>query len=163
MNIALWIAQVLWGIFFSVTGLGKILCYSPAVWNQTLHQVPWFSAVPQGLFVFIGVAEFLGGIGLIVPAMTGVKPKLTALAGFGLTLVMILAAVFHIVRGEYDLLPINLVLGGVTALIAYGRWFVRPIGPAAVSTFRVLRGLAVLSALVLVGFAPVWYRLTHTR
>jgi hypothetical protein len=34
-----------------------------------------FSAVPQDLFIFIGVCEFLGGVGLILPAMTGVKPR----------------------------------------------------------------------------------------
>jgi hypothetical protein len=163
MNITLWIVQVLWGVFFNITGFGKALCYKSDVWNQTLHQVVWFSAVPQDLFVFIGVCEFLGGIGLILPAMTGVKPKLTPFAAFGLTLVMILAAVFHIVRGEYNFLPTNLVLGGVAAFIAYGRLFVRPIAPASISTFRVLKGLAVLGALVLVDFAPVWYKLTHTH
>jgi hypothetical protein len=75
--------------------------------------------------IVIGVSEFLGGVGLILPAMTGVKTKLTPFAAFGLTLVMILAAVFHIVRGEYNFVPINLVLGGVAsfiaALIKYGR------------------------------------------
>jgi hypothetical protein len=59
--------------------------------------------------------------------------------------------------------PINLVLGGIAAFIAYGRLFVRPIAPASISTFRVLKGLAVLGALVLVDFAPVWYKLTHTH
>jgi hypothetical protein len=78
-------------------------------------------------------------------------------------LVMILAAVFHIVRGEYNFVPINLVLGGVAAFIAYGRLFVRPIAPASISTFRVLKGLAVIGALVLVVFAPVWHKLTHTH
>src|SRR5713226_8312980 len=43
--------------------------------NQALQKVPWFSAVPQDLFIFIGVCEFLGGVGLILPAMTGVKPR----------------------------------------------------------------------------------------
>jgi uncharacterized membrane protein YphA (DoxX/SURF4 family) len=163
MNGALWATQVLWGVFFSVTGFGKILCYDNVVWNQTLPQVPWFSAVPRCLFVFIGVCEFLGGVGLILPAMTGVKPKLTPFAAIGLMLVMMLAAVFHIARREHNFVPITLVLGGVAAFIAYGRLFVQPIAPAPLSTFRVLRGLAVLGALVLVDFAPVWYKLTHTR
>ena len=48
MNIALWTAQVLWGVFFSVTGFGKVLWYKPALWNQALHEVPWLPAVPQG-------------------------------------------------------------------------------------------------------------------
>lgn len=154
---------MLWSIFFSLNGFGKVLCYKPALWNQALQEVPWFSAVPQDLFIFIGVCEFLGGVGLILPAMTGVKPKLAPFAAFGLTLVMIFAAVFHTVWGEYNFLPTNLVLGGVAAFIGYGRLFVRPIAPASISTFRVLKGLAVLGALVLVDFAPVWYTLTQTH
>jgi hypothetical protein len=65
-------------------------------------------------------------------------------------LVMILAAVFHIARGEYNFLPINVVLGGVAAFIAYERLFVRPIAPASISGFRVFKGMAVLGALVFV-------------
>ncbi len=165
MNAVLWTTQVLWGAFFSFTGFGKIMCYRPDVWNQTLHQpVPWFSAVPQGMFVFIGVCEFLGGVGLILPAMTRVKPKLTAFAAVGLTLVMFVAAIFHIVRGEYSFfLPINLVLGGGAAFIAYGRLMAKPIAAASINTLRMLTGLAVFGALVLVGFVPIWYQLTHTH
>jgi uncharacterized membrane protein YphA (DoxX/SURF4 family) len=164
MHFALWILQVLWGVFFCFTGFGKLLCYRPDVWNYTLHQpVAWFSAVPQGLFVFIGVGEFLGGVGLILPAMTGIKPKLTPFAAIGLMLVMILAAIFHIVRGEYSFfVPMNLLLAGVAAFIAYGRLMARPIEPSSITTPRMLAGLAALSALVLVGFAPIWYQVTHT-
>jgi hypothetical protein len=163
MKTALWTVQALWGVFFSITGFGKILWYKPALWNQALHEVPWLSAVPQDLSIFIGVSEFLGGVGLILPAMTGVKPKLTPFAAIGLTLVMIFAAVFHIVRGEYNFVPINVVLGGVAAFIAYERLLVRPIAPASISSLRVVKGLAVAGALVLVGFAPAWYRLTHIQ
>jgi hypothetical protein len=163
-HVLLWSLQVLWGVFFSFTGFGKILAYDPAVWNHMLHQVAWFSAVPQGLFVFIGACEFLGGIGLILPAMTGVKPKLTPFAAIGLTLVMILAAIFHMVRGEYSFfVPLNLVLGGVAAFIAYGRLMAVPIAARSTSTLRMLTGVAVLGALVLAGYVPVWYQMTHTH
>jgi len=164
MNIALWTLQALWGVFFCFTGFGKIMCYRPDVWNHTLHQpVAWFSAIPQGLFVFIGVCEFLGGVGLILPAMTGVKPKLTPFAAIGLTLIMILAAIFHIVRGECSFfVPMNVALAGVAAFIAYGRLMARPIAPSSISALRMLAGLVVIGALVLVGFAPIWYQVTHT-
>jgi uncharacterized membrane protein YphA (DoxX/SURF4 family) len=163
MNTTLWTVQLLWGAFFSLNGFGKVCCYNQALWNQTLRDVPWLSRVPEDLFVFIGVCEFLGGIGLILPAITGVKPRLTPFAAIGLMLVMTLAAGFHIARGEYNYVPINLVLGGVAAFIAYGRLFVKPISPASINTFRLLKALAILSALFLVDFAPVWYKLAHTR
>ena len=162
LNTVLWIFQWVWGVFFSITGFGKVLWYKPALWSQALHEVPWFSAVPLNLLIFIGACEFLGGVGLLLPSLTGVKPRLTPLAACGLTLVMILAAVFHMVRGEYSFVAVNLVLGGVAAFIAYGRLLVTPIPPMSISTFRVIQGLAVLGALALVSFAPAWYRLTHT-
>ena len=163
-NVLLWTLQVLWGVFFSFTGFGKVLAYDPAVWNHMLHQVAWFSAVPQGLFVFIGACEFLGGIGLILPAMTGIKPQLTPLAAIGLTVIMILAALFHIVRGESSFfVPLNLVLGGVAAFIAYGRLMAMPTAAQSVSTLRILTGAVVLAALALAGYVPVWYQMTHTH
>jgi len=165
MNITLWILQVLAGVSFCITGFGKMMCYRQDIWEQTLHQpVPWFSAVPQALFVFIGVSEFLGGVGLILPALTRVKPKLTAYASIGLTVVMILAALFHIVRGgEYNFVRINLISAAVTALIVYGRLTLRPVIPKSLSAIRIVSGLAVLGALVLVSSAPLWYMLTHTH
>src|ERR1700722_8549302 len=165
MNAALWMLQVLWGVFFCFTGFGKIMCYRADVWNHTLHQpVAWFSAVPQGLFVFIGICEFLGGAGLILPAMTGVKPKLVPFAAIGLTVVMILAAAFHIMRGEYSFfLPMNLVLGGVAAFIAYGRLMARPIAAQSISTLGLVTGIAVLGTLALAGFVPIWYQVRHTH
>jgi len=161
MNILLWTAQVLGGIFFSFTGFGKVLAYNPAVWHQFLHQVAWFSAVPQGLFVFIGVCEGLGGIGLIVPALTRVAPYLTPLAAGGLTVIMILAAIFHIVRSEFSFfLPVCVVLGAVTAFIGFGRWGM-PIAPAPLGALRTLTGLALSGVLIVAGFAPVWYQTAH--
>jgi DoxX-like family len=165
MNISLWIFQVLWGVFFCFTGFGKVMCYRADVWNHTLLQpVAWFSAVPQGLFVFIGVCEFLGGAGLILPGMTGIKPRLVSFAAIGLALVMILAAIFHIVRGEYSFfVPINLLLGGVAAFIAYRRLKATPIVVRPVSTLRVVTGMAVLGALALSGLLPVWYQMALTH
>ena len=49
------------------------------------------------------------------------------------------------------------------AFFAYGRLFVRPSAPALISTFGILKGLAVLGALILVDVAPVWCKLTHTQ
>jgi len=159
-----WAVQILMGVFWSVTGFGKACCFDLVVWNHMLPQVAWFAAVPRPLFVFIGVCEFLGGVGLIVPAITGIKPKLAPIAALGLALIMLMAAGFHIARGEYNFfLPGNLVLGGITAWIGYERWVVRPIAPAPINTFRALTGLVVFGALALAGFAPLWYQLTHSQ
>ncbi|MFD9949310.1 DoxX family protein [Nonomuraea sp. NPDC059023] len=163
LNGALWFLQALWGFFFAGSGFGKVLLYDAALYEAAPRAVAWYAAVPQTLIVFIGVVEVLGGIGLILPAMTGVKPKLTPLAAAGLALTMVLATAFHIMRGEYALIPANLVLGGVSAFIALGRWNLRPTTAATLTTPRLLKSLAVLAVMALLVFAPTWYTMTHAQ
>jgi hypothetical protein len=162
-NKALWALQVLWGAFFVGSGFGKVLLYDAALYAAAPRAVAWYAAVPQPLIVFIGICEVLGGVGLILPAMTGVKPKLTPLAAIGLALVMTLAAGFHIIRGEFEFVPINLVLGGGAAFIAAGRSRLRPIAPAPISTSSVVKALLVVGALALFTCAPTWYTMTHVQ
>ena len=51
-----------------------------------------------GLFVrFLGVAEVLGAIGLILPGLVHIWPVLTPLAGSGLVIIMIGATVLTLV------------------------------------------------------------------
>lgn len=163
LNGILWSLQVLWGFFFAGSGFGKVLLYDAALYADAPRAVAWYAAVPQPLIVFIGVVEVLGGIGLLLPAMTGVRPKLTALAAAGLTLTMVLATGFHLMRGEFGLIPANLLLGGVSAFIAIGRWNLRPTTAATLTTPRLLRSLAVLAVMALLVFAPTWYTMTHAQ
>ncbi|MER6574111.1 DoxX family protein [Nonomuraea sp. NPDC001023] len=163
LNGALWSLQALWGFFFAGSGFGKVLLYDDALFATAPRAVAWYAAVPQSLIVFIGIVEVLGGIGLILPAMTKVKPMLTPLAAAGLTLTMILAAGFHILRGEYELVPANILLGAVAAFVTAGRWKLRPISPAPVTTRGVLGALAVLVALAVLTFAPTWYTMTNVQ
>ncbi len=122
MNMTLWILQVVLGAFFLMTGSGKAFMS----W-ESLQRIPWIDGASHGLLMFIGWSEILGGIGLILPAATKVKPMLTPLAAAGLTVVMILATGFHARRGEYALMSLTVVLGAVAAFIAYGRVVLKPI------------------------------------
>jgi hypothetical protein len=162
-NGVLWALQILWGFFFAGSGFGKVLLYDAALYAEAPRAVAWYAAVPQPLIVFIGVCEVLGGIGLFLPAITRVRPGLVPLAGAGLALTMVLAAGFHLVRGEFQLVPANLVLGGVAAFIAVARTRRRPIAPAPLTTRRVLISLAVLALMVLTMIVPTWYTMTHAR
>ena len=76
---------------------------------------------------FIGVAELLGALGLVVPAVTGVAAILTPLAAAGLAVVMLLAALTHLRRREPGAIAFNTVLLVLAAIVAWGRF-----GPHAV-------------------------------
>ena len=163
LNGVLWALQVLWGFFFAGSGFGKVLLSDPTLYAQAPRAVAWYAAVPQPLIVFIGVCEVLGGVGLILPAMTKVKPNLTSLAAAGLTVTMLLAAGFHLMRGEYTLVPTNLVLAAVAALITVGRRNLRPVTPAPLTSPRLVKALLVLGLLALTTFVPTWYTMTHAN
>jgi uncharacterized membrane protein YphA (DoxX/SURF4 family) len=81
----------------------------------------------EGLRVFIGVAEILAAIGLIVPGLTRILPWVTALAAAGLMIVMSSATVFHVYRGETASAISAAVIFVLVSVIAYTRWKVAPI------------------------------------
>lgn len=117
LHLGLWTAQLLLGLAFIMAGSMK----TTAPYADLASEAAWVTAVPEGLVRIIGISELLGGLGLILPAATRIKPYLTPLAGAGLALVMLLASGFHLSRGELGAIPINLVLGGLAAFVAWGR------------------------------------------
>jgi hypothetical protein len=58
------------------------------------------ASIGEGLRGFIGIAEILAAIGLILPSLTRILPSLTALAAAGLMIVLSSATVLHLSRGE---------------------------------------------------------------
>jgi hypothetical protein len=79
-------------------------------------------AVPGWLLRFIGVAEVLGALGLILPGLLRIRPGLTPLAAAGLAVIMVGATVITLVGGEVALALIPLAVGLLAAFVAYGRW-----------------------------------------
>lgn len=117
MKIVTWIVQILLAAAFIIAGFMK----STQSIEALAAGMPWADEVPAALVRFIGVSELAGGLGLLLPQLTGIRPQLTPMAAWGLVLVMVFAAVFHIPRGEYMALPINLVVGGLAAFVAWQR------------------------------------------
>jgi putative oxidoreductase len=118
LRIALWVAQVLLALAFGSAGLFK----ATAPIADVVTKLAWASALPEPLLRFIGVSELAGAVGLVLPSVTRIKPGLTPLAAAGLVLIMTLAALFHVSRGEMSALSVNSTLGGLAAFVAWGRW-----------------------------------------
>lgn len=122
MNIALWIVQILLAVAFLMAGFMKT--FQPL--DKVTERLAWVKDVPPSMVRFIGVAELLGGLGLVLPALTGVLPWLTPLAGVGLVTVMASASVFHASRREYPAIAFNSVILALAAFVAYGRFAAIP-------------------------------------
>ena len=124
MNVLLWLVQILLACAFGMAGFMKS---TQAIDVLAANGIDWAPQVPLALVRFIGISEFLGAVGLILPALTKIKPFLTPLAALGLLTIMILAMGFHVSRGEAGALPFNIVLGGLAAFVAWGRTSRAPI------------------------------------
>ena len=117
MNILLWILQILLGLLFMFAGATKLLM-SHASYAEMTKDAPMI--LPYGFILFIGVCEILGGLGLILPWATKIRPGLTPLAAWLLVIIMIGAVVTSIPMGiAYAITPF--VVGLLLVLIGYQR------------------------------------------
>jgi DoxX-like protein len=120
MHRALWIVQWLLALFFVLASGAPKLLLPP----ETL---PMPIPLP-GLFIrFIGVAEVLGGLGLILPGLLHIRPGLTPLAAAGLVLVTISATVYNLAAGQVESAVFAVAVGLLAAFVAYGRWRLAPL------------------------------------
>ncbi len=118
MIYALWIVQGLLALIFLFAGGIKLVLPLQVLTAQM--------ALP-GLFVrFIGVAEVLGAVGLILPGLLRIRPGLTPLAGAGLVIIMTGATEFTLTTGGAAPALIPMAVGLLAAFVAYGRWRLVP-------------------------------------
>jgi putative oxidoreductase len=125
LRASLWVVQGLLALAFGFAGMTK--AFAPLA--EAAKNIPWIPDVPAAVVRFIGTAELLAAVGLLLPALTRIRPRLTPLAASGLVLVMMLASLFHLTRGEPQGVVINAVLGGLAAFVAWGRFRAAPIAP----------------------------------
>ena len=122
MTYVLWIIQALLALLFLFTGGIKLVLPLEMLTEQT-PQPGWFVR-------FLGVAEVLGAIGLVLPGLVGVRPGLTPLAASGLVVVMAGATALTLAGfvpgGGLGPALVPLVVGLLSAFVAYGRWRLAP-------------------------------------
>ena len=118
MNVALWIVQGLLAALFLFAGGAKLV--------MSLDQMAGPVALPGWFLRFIGVAEVLGALGLILPGLLRIRPGLTPLAAAGLVIIMIGATVVGLVGGMVVVALMNVVVALLAAFVAYGRWRLAP-------------------------------------
>ena len=124
MNILLWLVQLLLAAAFGMAGFMKS---TQPVDALVQGGIAWASQVPLPLVRFIGISELAGAIGLILPAATEDQTHAHAARGAG-------ASHHHDSRHGLPLVarrepgaPVNMVLGGLAAFVAWGRTKKAPI------------------------------------
>ena len=113
MTIVLWLVQWLLAALFVFAGGMKLIL--PL--DKMTGPVP----MPGFLLRFIGVAETLGGLGLILPGLFRVRTGLTPLAAGGLLIVMMGATVLNLVARDVGATLVSVVVGLLLLFVLWGR------------------------------------------
>jgi hypothetical protein len=121
INVLLWVVQGLLAALFLFAGGMKFVLPLEALARPI--------ALP-GLFMrFIGVAEVAGALGLVLPSLLRIQPRLTPVSALGLVIIMIGATVLTGMTGPVATALVPGVVGVLAAFVAYGRLKAAPLAP----------------------------------
>lgn len=127
LNIVLWTAQAL--LFLAFVTFGVMKMFMPV--DQLAAMWLWPGQVPVWFLRTMGLIDAAGGAGLLLPALTRIRPRLTVLAALGCVVLQICAIVFHVTRGEAMSTPLNFILLGLLAFVLWGRTKAVLVAPPA--------------------------------
>jgi hypothetical protein len=116
MNVALWIAQGL--VAVAMLAAGGLKVATPRL--KLVEKLKWAASWSDTRFKLLGLAELLGGVGLIVPWLTGIAPVLTPVAALCLVVLMGGAVKTH--RDLKEPSAPAAVLGALALFVALGRF-----------------------------------------
>lgn len=114
---SLWSVQVLLFITFAGGGVWKLA--TPR--DEIAKLMPWVGEVAPGFFYMTAFFDLLGGVGILIPSLMGIQPKLTQWAALGCLALQICAIAFHMSRGEAADTPFNFFLVALSAFVFWGR------------------------------------------
>jgi uncharacterized membrane protein YphA (DoxX/SURF4 family) len=112
-NVTLWVIQGLLAALFLFAGSMKLILPIEAMAGPV--------ALPGWFLRFIGVAEVAGALGLILPWLTRIQPRLTPVAAGGLVIIMVGATAITATAGP-SAAVMPFAVGLLAATVAYGRW-----------------------------------------
>jgi uncharacterized membrane protein YphA (DoxX/SURF4 family) len=113
LNVVLWVLQALLAMLFMFSGVMKFIM--PVA--EMTKQIPF----PGWFLHFIGVAEILGAIGLVLPGILRIRTGLTPLAAAALVVIMIGATAVNLKTGQRPAALTTVILGLLLVFVAYDR------------------------------------------
>ena len=118
LNVLLWVLQILLAMLFTFSGVMKFIMPVEEMTKQI--------SLPGWFLHFIGVAEILGAIGLVLPGVLRIRAGLTPLAAAALVVIMIGATAVNLKTGQRGAALTTVVVGLLLVFPAYNRWRMVP-------------------------------------
>lgn len=119
MNVALWIVAGVLAVAMFGSGLMKAVQPREKLVKSGMG---WAEDFSPNTVKLIGVAEVLGALGLILPALLDIAPILVPLAATGLAVTMAGAVIVHVRRKEYQAIAPSAVFLLMALFVAWGRF-----------------------------------------
>ncbi len=116
-NVALWAPQLTILILFAWVGYLKLA--TPIA--DLAQRWSWTGEVPPAMVRTLGMIDLLGGLGVVLPWLTRIRPGLTVAAALGCAALQCCAIVFHTLRGEASVIWFNLMFLALATFVLVGR------------------------------------------
>ena len=116
-TIALWVAQLVLAAAYGFFGTMK----ATQPLDKLAMMMTWIPDFPPLFVRSLGTVEVLGAIGLILPSLTRIQPRLTVIAALCILVHQAFAVTLHLSKGETGVLGLNAVLIALAAFIFWGR------------------------------------------
>jgi len=117
VTIALWLAQIILAVCFICGAAMKL--FLPV--EKLSAMWPWTAEIPIFLVKTTGVLDLFAGIGILLPTLFQIRPKIVPLTTIGILILMISASIFHICRGEASQIGINIFIAVLAIFVFWGR------------------------------------------
>jgi putative oxidoreductase len=125
-NIGIWLGQIALAALYLMAAYMKGMM---PIADLAAMGIAWAPGAPVWVVRGIALVEFLGAVGVILPAALRILPQLTVWAAAGLLAIQALAIPFHMIRGEFGVLGFNLIYVALAVFVLWGRARKAPIAP----------------------------------
>lgn len=108
-----WVLQFLLASSLTYGGMMKLI--TPI--DQLAQMWPWVAQVPIFMVWGTAILDLLGAVGIILPNLLNIKLYISRWAAFGILGLMLSAIVFHLLRGEAEVLGFNIFMMVLTLIL----------------------------------------------
>lgn len=123
MYIILWIVQGILAIKLVSVSFTHAFQRSLPTMQEAIQKL---GKASRPILTLVAISTFIGALGLILPGILGVTPRITPVTAGILSIILLVSLFFHVRSREKPKIFVSLVLFALAAFVAWGRWAIVP-------------------------------------